>query len=102
MSDEMSSVERGRRIADAMMARAEAEYQHERGILHLSADCVICYEERRAEEIHEAFQQIGEALRDMFDALETGLKAFAEALAGPEKPPTTGPAPRRSKNPKHH
>jgi len=102
MSDETSSVERGRRIAAAMMARAEAEHRHEHDIPHLPDDCVICDQERRMEQVQEAFLQIGEILRDMFAAMEKGFKAAAEALAGPEKPPTTGPQRRYTGNPKHH
>jgi hypothetical protein len=49
--------------------------------------------------VAEAFAIVGAALQKYFEAFG---KEIAAALASPPKPPTTGPAPKRSKNPKHH
>lgn len=51
------------------------------------------------QQLREAFEKVGAALQEYFQALGAEISA---ALQGPPKPPTTGPAPRRSKNPKHH
>jgi uncharacterized protein YukE len=43
-----------------------------------------------------------EALRDALASAGDSFRALRDAVAGPPRPPTTGPTPRRSKNPRFH
>jgi hypothetical protein len=56
--------------------------------------------------VEEDFERLAEAFAIIGTALQAHIRALGEeiaaALAGPPKPPATGPAPKRSKNPKHH
>lgn len=65
--------------------------------------CVVCDEEKRAQRFQESVELLAQAFRDIVESLEPAFKELADAFDRAEtKPPTTGPTPRRSKNPKHH